>query len=220
MRLVLCDENRILCEALAAALEARGHQVAAIAPTPTDGLAAVAAHRPDVAVMDVCSTAATEGPRQDGAEALGAATVMRQHYPATAVLVLSSAAGPATRSAAMKIGVSGFLRKDKSVSELASALEVVARGGVVAEPGPSAGRARRRARRRPYPLPVLTPREAEVLRRIVAGQNTVQMAGEMDIAVSTLRTYVKNVLTKLGAHSRLQAAALASRENLLTELPA
>jgi DNA-binding NarL/FixJ family response regulator len=52
----------------------------------------------------------------------------------------------------------------------------------------------------------------------VAGQGTVQMAGEMNISASTLRTYVKNLLTKLGTHSRLQAAALASREGLVAEL--
>jgi hypothetical protein len=46
------------------------------------------------------------------------------------------------------------------------------------------------------------------------------MAEEMDIAVNTLRSYVKTVLTKLGAHSRLQAAALAAREDLLGELSA
>jgi DNA-binding NarL/FixJ family response regulator len=46
------------------------------------------------------------------------------------------------------------------------------------------------------------------------------MANEMDIAISTLRTYVKNLLSKLGTHSRLQAAAMASREGLLTELSA
>jgi DNA-binding CsgD family transcriptional regulator len=66
----------------------------------------------------------------------------------------------------------------------------------------------------------LTPREREVLRRIVAGQGTGQMSREMSIATSTLRTYVKNLLTKLGTHSRLQAAALASREGLLTEMSA
>lgn len=59
-----------------------------------------------------------------------------------------------------------------------------------------------------------------MLRRIVAGQNPGQMANEMSIAISTLRTYVKNLLTKLGTHSRLQAAALASREGLLAELSA
>jgi DNA-binding NarL/FixJ family response regulator len=61
------------------------------------------------------------------------------------------------------------------------------------------------------PLSTLTPREAEVLRRIAAGQNTKKMAGEMNVTTETLRTYVKKVLAKLGAHSRLEAATFASR---------
>jgi DNA-binding NarL/FixJ family response regulator len=61
------------------------------------------------------------------------------------------------------------------------------------------------------PLSTLTPREAEVLRRIAAGQNTKKMAGEMNVTTETLRSYVKKVLAKLGAHSRLEAATLASR---------
>ena len=63
---------------------------------------------------------------------------------------------------------------------------------------------------RENPLGGLTPRETEVLRRIVAGQSTSQMARDMDIAISTLRGYIKSILAKLGAHSRLQAAAIAS----------
>ena len=58
----------------------------------------------------------------------------------------------------------------------------------------------------------LTPRETQVLQRIAAGQSTGQMAREMDVATSTLRSYIKNILAKLGVHSRLQAAAIASRE--------
>jgi DNA-binding NarL/FixJ family response regulator len=59
-----------------------------------------------------------------------------------------------------------------------------------------------------------------VLRRIVAGQDTRQMSREMNVATSTLRTYVKNMLAKLGAHTRLEAAVLATRENLLRDLTA
>jgi len=53
----------------------------------------------------------------------------------------------------------------------------------------------------------------------VAGQSTTQMAHEMRVEISTVRTYVKNVLTKLGVHSRLQAAALVTREHLLDDWP-
>ena len=63
----------------------------------------------------------------------------------------------------------------------------------------------------------LSPREKEILTRIVGGQGTRQMSGEMNITVDTVRTYVKNVLAKLGAHSRLQLAALASRDGLLID---
>lgn len=64
------------------------------------------------------------------------------------------------------------------------------------------------------PLGTLTPRETEVLRRIAEGQNTKKMASEMNVTTATVRTYVRNVLAKLGAHSRLEAAALASRQIL------
>ena len=67
-------------------------------------------------------------------------------------------------------------------------------------------------------LSALTPRETEVLRRIAAGQSTKTMAREMSVTTETLRTYVKNVLGKLGAHSRLEAAALASRAALRDRL--
>ena len=221
MRLVFCDDNRILCEALAAAMEAWGPQVVAITTTAADGLAAVGAHRPDAVLLDLRFPTGAEEVGADAAEGLSAAEAMRQHYPDTAVLVLSGLADRPTWSAAMKIGVAGFLGKDQNVGEIAAALDVIAAGGVVFDPMmPSQASFRSPSRRRASPLYVLTPREKEVLRRIVAGQSTGQMADEMNIAVNTLRSYVKNVLTKLGAHSRLQAAALASREDLLSELSA
>ena len=63
----------------------------------------------------------------------------------------------------------------------------------------------------------MSPRETEILARITGGQSTRQMSCAMNITVDTVRTYVKNVLTKLGAHSRLQLAALASRDGLLID---
>ena len=67
------------------------------------------------------------------------------------------------------------------------------------------------------PWHYLTARELEVLRRIVAGESTKQMARSMSIAASTVRTYAQNVLTKLGAHSRFEAAAIAVRARLVDE---
>lgn len=221
MRLVFCDDNRLLCEALAAVLEARGHQVVAITTGTADCLAAVDARKPDTVMLDLHFPAGVEGSAADASEGLRMAGLLRQHHPDTAVLVLSRFADRPTWLTAMKIGVAGFLCKDQDVGQIAAALDVIAAGGVVFDPMvPSQASFRSPTRRRPSPGYVLTPREKEVLRRIVAGQTTDQMADEMNIAVNTLRSYVKNVLSKLGTHSRLQAAALATRENLLADVPA
>jgi two-component system nitrate/nitrite response regulator NarL len=205
MRLVLCDDNRILCEALAVALEARGHQVLATALESTAGIAEVERHRPDVCLLDLRFPDATDG--------LGVARAIRERYPETAVLVLSGLADPAVLAEARQLGVVGVLRKDQNVDHISGALDVIGSGGVVN--GPAKAHNPQSRRRRYHPVHDLTSREKEVLRRIVAGQSTAQMTREMSVAASTLRTYVKSMLTKLGAHTRLEAAILATREDLL-----
>jgi DNA-binding NarL/FixJ family response regulator len=190
VRLVLCDDNRIFCEALAVALEARGHQALAIATTADEGVAAVARHQPDACLLDFRF--------HEGGDGVGAARAIRDTSPGTAVLVVSDSGSRVASLAATQAGVAGFVGKDQELDRIATALDAIAA---------------RRPPPRPRPLTAaaaLTPREAEVLKRIAAGQGTKAMAGEMNVTTETLRTYVKNVLAKLGAHSRLEAAALVS----------
>jgi DNA-binding NarL/FixJ family response regulator len=116
----------------------------------------------------------------------------------------------------MRSGIAGLTHQDQSVDQIASALDAIAAGQNVLNPGP---------RRLPVPrterLSELSPREKEILARIVSGQGTRQMAFAMNITVDTVRTYVKNVLAKLGAHSRLELAALASQDgSLIHQAPA
>jgi two-component system nitrate/nitrite response regulator NarL len=203
MRLVLCDANRIFCEALALVLEARSHQALAIALTPDAGVAAVATHQPDACLMDLHFP--------NGGDGLHAVRAIRDQYPETAVLVMSDLRDPAASSAVMQLGVTGFLSKDQELDQVAAALDMIAADRMAltagssprsdSEPGPRLGTDL---------LSRLTPRETEVLRRIAAGQDTKTMVREMNVTTGTLRTYVKNVLAKLGAHSRLEVAALAS----------
>jgi two-component system nitrate/nitrite response regulator NarL len=206
MRLVLCDDNRILCEALAVVLEARGHQVLATATESTAGIAEVERHRPDACLLDLRFPQPPDG--------LGAARVIRDRCPETAILVLSGLTDPGVLTEATRLGVAGVLRKDQNVDHIVGALDVIASGGVLSRPVKAAATPPR-GRHRYHPIRDLTSREKEVLRRIVAGQSTTQMTREMGVAASTLRAYVKSILTKLGAHTRLEAAVLATRENLL-----
>ena len=84
MRLVLCDDSRILCEALAVALETRGHQTLAIAMTADEGLAAVARHQPDACLMDL--------PFPDEGDGLDAARTIRDRYPDTSASMIQGQA--------------------------------------------------------------------------------------------------------------------------------
>ena len=202
MRLVLCDDNRILCEAFASVLQARGHRVLAIATHASEGVAAVRAHKPDACLLDV---------RFPDGSGIDAAREMLRCCPDTKVVMFSGLSDPAVVAKAKKAGVAGFLRKDQRSDCIVRAVEAVGAGGSAF--GSVTTRAqghRMTAEHQGNPLGALTPRETEVLRRIVAGQSTTQMAGEMDITISTLRSYIKSILAKLGVHSRLQAAAIAT----------
>ena len=203
MQLVLCDNNRILCEALASMLQARGHQVLAIATSASDSVATVATHRPDACLLDL---------RFPDGSGLDVARAMRRCVPETKIVMFSCVTDPAVVSEAKKIGVVGFLCKDQRPGTITAALEVVGAGRVAFDPGSS-----RQPSGRTMPSPredmlrKLTPRERQVLQRIVAGKSTEQMAREMNVAMSTLRSHIGRMLIKLGAHSQVQAAAIASR---------
>jgi two-component system nitrate/nitrite response regulator NarL len=201
---VLCDGNRLFCEALASVLRARGHQVLAIATTAGGSTAAVAAHRPDACLLDL---------RFPDGCGLDVARAIRGSVPETKIVVFSATTDPAQVSEAKKIGVAGFLRKDQRPEAITGALGVISAGRTAFDL-----RSSRRPVRRTVPSPAqemlrkLTPREREVLQRIVAGQSTAHMAREMNVAMSTLRSHIGRVLDKLGARSQVQAAAIASRE--------
>jgi two-component system nitrate/nitrite response regulator NarL len=201
MRLVLCGDNRLFSEALASMLQARGHPVLAIATTASDSIAAVATNSPDVCLLHL---------RFLDASGLDVARAIRRSAPETKIVVLSRTTDPQMVSEAKKIGVAGLLRQDQSPEAITGALEVVSSGRMAFDLGPS-----RQPCRRPMGSPTeelyqkLTPREKQVLQRIVAGQSTGQMAREMDVAMTTLRSHIGRVLNKLDAHSRVQAAAIA-----------
>ncbi len=212
MRLVLCDDHRILVESLAVALQAQGHDVLAATTTPEECARAVAESHPDVCLLDLY----LPGP-EDG---LRVAETIRAGYPDTLVLILSGVTDPLILSSAIELGVAGVVRKDQTVDKIAAALQRVAAGDAIFQTDLLRDLVHHLASRPcKEPWHYLTAREVEVLRRIAAGESTKQMARSMQIAASTVRTYTQNVLTKLGAHSRLEASAIAVRARLVDEPP-
>lgn len=212
MRIVLCDDHAMWLEALATALATRGHSVVATAMSPAEAVDAVADTDPDVCALDV------NFPEGNG---LDAAEMIRRSSPRTRVLMLTGASQPALVSAALRAGASGLTRKDQSVDAIMHAVERVAAGATVFEtqgkwpeprrpwgPGSEAARA----------VEGLTTRERDVLRCLVDGRTTGEIARELGVTKNTARTHVQNILIKLGAHSRLQAASQIVHAGLVDQL--
>jgi two-component system, NarL family, nitrate/nitrite response regulator NarL len=212
--LVLCDGYQMLAQALAAVLQARGHQVLSVTTDPAAGVTAVATYDPDVCIVDVHFPGQGSG--------FKTARLVRRHHPRTKVLLLSSVADAQTVAEAVEIGVAGLISKDRGIDDIADALQVIATGGAVFGRG-LPHRVLSPGMTKPQsddPFDALAPREKEVLARIVEGQSTKQMARAMSISTGTVRMYVRNVLTALGAHSRLEVAAIARRKGILNRMQA
>jgi DNA-binding NarL/FixJ family response regulator len=214
VRILLCDDHRLLVEAFATMLTRHGHDVVATAATPEDGFRAVLEHHPDVCILDVYF------PEGSGLDLLAKIVSVDRSCK---VLMLSGRSDPCLVDAAVRAGAAGFVVKDESIDGILRALRRLESGEALAEPDlPRPGVNGSAASRRMVSkrLQFLTPRERETLLRIAEGENTKQIARAMRVAHTTARTHVQNVLTKLGVRSRLQAAALVAREGLTDELTA
>jgi two-component system nitrate/nitrite response regulator NarL len=203
MRIVVCDDHLLLLEALGLALGARGHEVVALAGTPEEAVSAVAMHRPDVCLLDV---------NFPGGTSVSAIHEIREISPETKVVMLSAEADHSIVGRAIAEGASGYVGKEKPIVEIVEMLDRAVRGQLAVEPS-LLRRALRPQKSTDDPLwalQFLTDREWQVMRCIMDGQTTEEMATSLGVQRSTARTHVQNLLTKLGVHSRLQAAALMS----------
>ena len=202
MNLVLCDDHLLLLEALQPALELRGHRVLAAVTTPEEAVAAVIEHHPDILLADVYFP--------DGSSGLRIAAEVAEAAPDTRVVFLSGGSDPEMVRAGVDAGAVGFTRKGRDLGGILRVLDRVMAGETVIDPDLLRAAVGRHHEPEEHNIRwlagFLTGREREVLDHIVAGDNTAQMAEAMGIARTTARTHVQSVLTKLGVHSRLQAA--------------
>lgn len=204
MKLLLCDDHVLLAETLQTLLVSAGHEVL-VAHQPDAALDLLEEERPDVCVMDIGF------PDGNGLDALSR---VADRSPQTRVLMLSASRTTDLVRSAIDLGARGYLCKDVGAATIVHAVERILEGDIVLDPEVVRVLARR-TRPRPddieWLMGFLTGREREVLRRIILGQGTQEMADEMHVSRSTARTHVQNALRKLGVHSRLEAVAAVSR---------
>jgi two-component system nitrate/nitrite response regulator NarL len=207
VRVVVGDDHPLFRDGVVRALISSG-QIDVVAEAD-DGLSAleqIKTHRPQVALLDY------RMPGMDGAEV--AAAVHRDNLE-TRVLLLSAHDESAIVYRALQEGASGFLSKESSRSELVNAVLDCAKGRDVIAPGLAAGLAGEIRRRNEPDVPVLSPREREVLDLMAKGQSVPAMAKELYLAPSTVKTHVQRLYEKLGVGDRAAAVAEAMRRRLL-----
>ncbi len=161
---------------------------------------------PDVVLMDMVM------PGVDGAHATN---VIKQRLPRTKVIALTSFQDDSLVQKALQAGAIGFLYKDVSADELASAIRAAHAGFSMLSPG-----ATRTANKPVEPSPEqkysLTARELEILRQMVAGLNNTMIAEELTVSPSTVKTHVSNILRKFEATSRAEVVGVAVRYKIVS----
>jgi DNA-binding NarL/FixJ family response regulator len=194
VRIVIAEDDALLREGLTHLLRAEGMEVTSAVDNPDDLLAALAADRPDVAVVDV------RMPPTFRDEGLRAAVHARKQWPGLAVLVLSAHVEEsyATDLLADGAGGVGYLLKERvgKVADFLDALERVAAGGTAMDPEVVGQLLLRR--RSDDPLQRLTPREREVLGLMAEGHSNATIGGLLVISDGAVHKHIGNIFTKLG----------------------
>ncbi len=160
--------------------------------------------KPDVVLMDLMM------PVMDGIQAT---EVIRRESPDVEVIALTSVLEDASVVGAVRAGAIGYLLKDTQADELCRAIHAAADGQV--QLSPQAAARLMREVRAPDSPEKLTERETDVLRLLALGKANKEIAAELFISETTVKTHVSNILMKLGVPSRTQAALYAVRIGLV-----
>jgi two-component system NarL family response regulator len=209
---LVVDDVELFRIGLSAALEQEGFNVLGQA---SDAEAAVLAARhlqPDLVVLDIMM------PGLSGLDVVGR---VREAAPESAVVMLTGSESEEDLITCIRAGVRGYLVKDVPFDRLARSLNDVASGGAAISPV-MAGKlldvmalALRHPEFASVRKPALTGREIEVLDHVSQGLTSKEIGEELFISENTVKNHVRNILDKLGVHSRNEAVLYAVRENLI-----
>ena len=211
-RVVVVDDAALFRTGLSAALTESGFEVVAQAEDAEGAVAMAESEQPHLVILDIL---------MPGLSGLDVVEKIHAVAPDSQVVLLSSSESEADLLEGIRAGARGYLNKDTSFEILARAMLDIAEGGAAVTPkmaGKLFDAARQMLRHRELfasRKPVLTGRELEVLEFVARGHTSRQIGDLLFISENTVKNHVRNVLDKLGLHSRNEAVLYAIRENLI-----
>jgi DNA-binding NarL/FixJ family response regulator len=214
IRIAIVDDHQMLIEALSLVIDKEpGLQMIGSVNTCAGAQDLVLTTCPDVLLLDVSL------PDGDG---LSLVPQLQAACPRMQILVLTSLADESTLLRAVEMGVGGFVGKHRPVAEVFTAIRQAAEGEIVMPSNLLVGLlTQRRAPAQPRPTRLqpeyepLTAREREILVHTAQGKSGAVIAEELNISLMTVRTHLRNLMSKLNVHSRLEAVAFALRYGLI-----
>ncbi len=217
IRLVVADDHPLIREGLRRTLAGSGLSIEGDAATGSDAVNVVDEVQPDVVLLDI------RMPDMDG---LAALREIKRRYPQIPVVMLTAYDEPAWLVQAIAYGAAGYLLKTMPRDDLVSAIKAVVSGDGLIDPARLSSLVRELGSETVEPtMPVLrdvnalTEREREVLALVAEGLTNQQIAEVLHVAPSTIKSHVQNVMLKLGASDRTQAAVMAVKARITREEP-
>jgi two-component system response regulator DevR len=210
LRLLVVDDHELVRQGLIALLDRREHfQVVAEAGTAAEAVEMARKFEPDLVVMDV---------RLPDGSGIEACREIRQEFPNTRVVILTSYPDEEAVLSAIIAGASGYLLKQIRSRDLVSALESVGRGESLLDPAVTEkvlDRVRRIATGTyTDEMAQLTQQEQKILLLVAEGKTNKEIAAEVFLSDKTVKNYVSSILSKLNLERRAQAAAFVARHRL------
>ena len=201
IRILAVDDHALVREGIAVLVETQPDMtLVGEASTGREAIQQFRTHRPDITLMDL------QMPEMNGVDAIVA---IRGEFPDAKMIVLTTYQGDVQILRALKAGAQGYLLKNAFHKELIETIRAVQAGKKALSPEASYEIAEHATD------DALTPAETNVLRLIAAGNANKQIADQLSITEETVKSRVKNILSKLGANDRTHAAMIGIKRGII-----
>ena len=211
-RVIIVDDAPLFTAGMSAALENAGFEIVGSAENALAGVQVAKEQQPDLVILDVL---------MPGLSGLEVVDKLYAAAPSTKVVLLTASESEEDLLKAIKVGSAGYIVKTTPLPQLVTAMQNVMAGGAVVSPAMGMKlfeTVAQMLRHRDVVVgrkPALTGREIEVLQAVAEGRTSREIGEMLFISENTVKNHVRNILDKLGLHSRGEAVMYALREDLI-----